>query len=254
MWTRSGLNTGETGTVTCWVGYARKKTAFPATDELRAMAQVRVTVGEATLGDDFVVLRDDDPRRTKIEALGYTIVGQSWGARLRLADAPDLTIFRRAVSRAHRAGISIAELSVSCADDLHTLEVANNADYPYTPATSQELLDADAIRNLWERGCRVFGAWHGDLLVGATVILQRDAQTETEFTSVLASYRGRGIGAAVKAASVIACADQGARVFGTGGAAANDASLGVNRALGYEITERWYSYQPAGDRPENSGR
>lgn len=196
------------------------------------------------MGNEFVVLQDSDPRRAELEARGYTIVGQSWGARLRLADAPDLAIFHRAVARAQTVGIVIGELFVDAADDLFDLERANNADYPFTPATSQELMDLHAIRALWDRGLRAFGAWDGTQLVGATVIGQRVAYAETEFTSVLATHRGRGIGAAVKASSVIACAESGARVFGTGGAAVNDASLGVNRALGYDITERWYSYQP----------
>ncbi|WP_143466001.1 hypothetical protein [Kribbella sp. ALI-6-A] len=34
------------------------------------------------------------------------------------------------------------------------------------------------------------------------------------------------------------------RVFGTGGAAVNDASLGANLALGYVVDERWRSYAP----------
>jgi glycerate kinase len=61
---------------------------------------------------------------------------------------------------------------------------------------------------------------------------------------VLDGYRGRGIGQAVKAASVLALHADGVRVFGTGGAALNDASLGANLALGYVIEERWRSYAP----------
>jgi GNAT superfamily N-acetyltransferase len=195
------------------------------------------------MGSDFVVLREDDPRRADMESRGYTVVGQSWGARLELADAPDLSFFREAVSKAERAGISVSELPLTVSAELYDLERANTADYPYTPATSHDLLDAEATRDLWNNGFRVFGARHGHLLVGATVIAREENHAETRFTSVLASHRGRGIGAAVKAASVIACAKDGARMFGTGGAAANEASLGVNQSLGYRITEHWYSYQ-----------
>ncbi|CAN5121504.1 hypothetical protein BH09ACT2_BH09ACT2_05960 [soil metagenome] len=195
------------------------------------------------MGNDFVVLREDDPQREDLESRGYTVVGQSWGARLELAEAPDLAICREALARVVRAGISISELTVTSSVDLYELERANTADYPFTPATSHHLLDAEATRDLWNTGFRVFGARDGELLVGATVIARREKHAETEFTSVLASHRGGGIGAAVKAASIIACANDGARVFGTGGAAANEASLGVNRALGYRITERWYSYR-----------
>ena len=195
------------------------------------------------MGNDFVVLREDDPRREDVESRGYMVVGQSWGARLELADAPEMSIFRGALARVERAGISISELPMTSSADLYELERANTADYPFTPATSHELLDAEATRDLWHKGFRVFGARDGELLVGATVIALRERHAETEFTSVLASHRCSGIGAAVKAASIIACAKDGARMFGTGGTAANEASLGVNRALGYQITERWYSYQ-----------
>ena len=203
-----------------------------------------------SIGNEYLVLRDDDPARADVEARGYKVVGESWAARLRLhgpsrarADAPDLSIFHQAVARVQAAGIDVSELPVTCLDALYELERANNADYPYTPATAHGLIDADATRALWNEGLRVFGARDGNLLVGASLIAQMGTYAETEFTSVLASHRGRGIGAAVKAASVIACAGEGGRVFGTGGAAVNAGSLGMNRALGYIITERWYSYQ-----------
>jgi hypothetical protein len=64
------------------------------------------------------------------------------------------------------------------------------------------------------------------------------------FTSVLAAYRRRGIGQAVKAQSILALYADGVRLFGTGGAALNDASLGANLALGYIVEERWRSYAP----------
>lgn len=76
----------------------------------------------------------------------------------------------------------------------------------------------------------MFVAYDREQLGGATLIAHRENHAETEFTSVLASHRGSGIGAAVKAASIIACADDEAHVFGTGGAAANEASLGVNQS------------------------
>jgi GNAT superfamily N-acetyltransferase len=197
----------------------------------------------SAMGNETVVLRDDDPRRDDLESRGYTVVGQSWGARLELADPPDLSIVRRALDRVTAAGVSVSELPMTAADDLYELEKANNGDYPFTPATSHDLLDADATRELWSQGFRVFGAYDGGRLLGATLIVHRGTHAETEFTSVLAARRGAGIGAAVKAASILACATDGARVSGTGGAAANGASLGVNQALGYVVTERWYSYR-----------
>lgn len=131
------------------------------------------------------------------------VVGESWGAWLELADAPDLSIFRGTLSRVEHAGTKIFELPVTPPSDLSELERANTADHPFTPVTSLDLLDAEATPDLWHKGFRVFGA-------------------------------------VVKAASIIAGANDGARVFRTGGAAANEARLGTNRALGYNITKRWY--------------
>ena len=96
------------------------------------------------MGNDFVVLRDDDPQRDDFESRGYTVVGQSWGARLELTDPPNLSIFHEAISRAQTAGVSISELPVTSSAELYELEKANHAEYPFTPATSHDLLDADA--------------------------------------------------------------------------------------------------------------
>jgi RimJ/RimL family protein N-acetyltransferase len=59
---------------------------------------------------------------------------------------------------------------------------------------------------------------------------------------VLASFRGRGVGQAVKAASILTLLDAGITSFSTGGAAANARSIAANEALGYRLTERWRSY------------
>jgi GNAT superfamily N-acetyltransferase len=191
---------------------------------------------------DVQVVREDDPRCAELEAAGYRVVGESWGARLRLSEPPDLSVMQGAVVRAEAAGIALRELGPDFSGELFSLEYQNHADYPFTPATAQELRDADMIRGLWE-GNRIFGALNGDLLVAATVVSQSADRGETRFTSVLSAYRSRGIGKAVKAASILALAKDGVRLFGTGGAAVNEASLGANRALGYAIEERWRSYQ-----------
>ena len=122
-----------------------------------------------------------------MEARGFTVVGRSWSARLELADPPNLSNFRQALSRVQAAGLSVSELTVTSAADLYELENTNNADYPFTPATPHELLDADATRDLWNHGFRVFGAYGRDELVGATLNAHRDRHVETECTSVLAS-------------------------------------------------------------------
>jgi GNAT superfamily N-acetyltransferase len=193
---------------------------------------------------DVQVVRDDDPLCAELEATGYRVVGESWGARLRLSEPPDLSVMQGAVVRAEAAGIAVRELGSDFSEELFSLEYQNHADYPFTPATAQELRDADTIRGLWDEN-RIFGALDGALLVAATVISQTADRGETQFTSVLSAYRGKGLGKAVKAASILALAEDGVRLFGTGGAAVNEASLGANRALGYAIEERWRSYHRA---------
>jgi GNAT superfamily N-acetyltransferase len=185
----------------------------------------------------FEVVRADDPRCAVLEADGYRLVGESWAARLY---EPVPARLAHAVLRAAESGVSVRELGPEFPEALHELETANEKDYPYTPATHREVGSVADVAAFWCRG-RVFGAIDGDRLVGATHIAP---DGETSFTSVLAGYRGRGIGQAVKAASILALVSHGVRVFGTGGAALNDASLGANLALGYVITERWRSYAP----------
>ncbi|GAA1537618.1 hypothetical protein [Kribbella lupini] len=189
----------------------------------------------------FEVVRADDPRCAVLEAAGYTVVGESWGARLH---DPDPVKLEQVVRRA--TGVVVHELGPSYAEALHALEQANEADYPYTPATQRTVGSLETIRELWTTG-RVFGALDGDRLVAATTISLIGTRGETGFTSVLAGYRRRGIGQAVKALSILTLYAEGVRLFGTGGAALNDASLGANLALGYVVEERWRSYAPPAD-------
>ena len=188
---------------------------------------------------DYEVLRDDDPRCAVLEAAGYHVVGESWGARLR---DPDPVALEAAVLRVAGSGLSVRELSSEYAEAYHELESANEKDYPYTPATHHVVGDLERFRGLWRDGGRVFGALDGERLVGATSIGPMEGRWDTAFTSVLSEYRSKGIGQAVKAASILALLADGVRVFGTGGADQNDASLGANLALGYVVEERWRSY------------
>lgn len=189
---------------------------------------------------EIEIVRADDPRATALLADGWTVVAESWGARLRLGEPPALDVAHAAVADAERAGYEVRELDASSAVALHDVERANHDDYPVGPATSvpdRTLSDAEA---LWTAG-RVFGALRQGQLVAATVIEQQDGAAETTFTSVLAAHRRRGLAVAVKAASIIALATDGARVFGTGGAAVNAGSIRMNEHLGYVVEERWLS-------------
>ncbi|GGI41925.1 hypothetical protein GCM10010988_36470 [Cnuibacter physcomitrellae] len=76
---------------------------------------------------------------------------------------------------------------------------------------------------------------------------------ETDFTVVDAPWRGRGIGAAVKAASVLALLGEGQTRFRTGGDAGNAASLGASLALGYVVDEEWLTLAPTQGLGEGAG-
>ncbi|MGW6283233.1 GNAT family N-acetyltransferase [Kribbella sp. NPDC055071] len=189
---------------------------------------------------DYEILQDSDPRCAELEAAGYRVVAESWAVRLL---APDRELLESAVLRATAGGLTIRELGVEAAEALHGLEKTNEPDYPNTPATHRVVGDLATIRELWPEH-RVFGAFDGSRLVGATVIRSHQGFGDTAFTSVLSSHRRRGVAQAVKAASILAFLDVGITRFSTGGAATNQASLQANQSLGYELTERWRTYAP----------
>ncbi|MEU4192785.1 GNAT family N-acetyltransferase [Kribbella sp. NPDC026611] len=189
---------------------------------------------------DYQIVRDDDPRCAELEAAGYRVIAESWAVRL---SDPDRELLESAVRRVTAAGLVIRELGRESAALLHALETANEADYPDTPATHRAVGSLEKTQALWPEH-RVFGAFDGSRLVGATVIRNHEGMGDTRFTSVLATYRRRGVGQAVKAASILAFLDLGITKYASGGAATNEASLQANRSLGYELTERWRTYSP----------
>jgi hypothetical protein len=196
------------------------------------------------------VLRADDARAAALLERGWRIVGESWGARLRLGEPPDLTPFARLVERA-RCTADIRELHGSDAGAISSLEAETHADFPATPATPHHLRDEAATAALLRAGFRAFGAVGDGRLVAVTIVRAEGESAETDVTTVARSARRKGLAAGVKAAAVLALAAEGVRIFGTGGAAVNAGSIAINRALGYAIEERWLSLAPArtnGDR------
>ncbi|TFC95197.1 MULTISPECIES: GNAT family N-acetyltransferase [Cryobacterium] len=192
---------------------------------------------------DLQIVRAEDPRVADLEASGYRLVGESWGARLHLAEAPDLTRIQQAVAGAEVSGITILELSAEYADAVCDLELANNADYPFTPATFQAPPERESIRGFWASGKRIFGALDGGVLVAVVVGQVVDGTGNNDFASVLSTHRGRGLGAAVAAASIVTFAKEGVREFTAGGAAANAGRLGLVRSMGFNVEEQWRSYE-----------
>ena len=119
-----------------------------------------------------------------------------------------------------------------------------HGDYPGGPATAPEVHDTAALTALRNGGTRFFAAFDGRGQVVAVTAIRRDGEhAETDFTSVARAHRRRGLAEAVKAASVLALAAEGASVFVTGGAEENAASLAMNARLGYEVTERWLTLE-----------
>lgn len=202
---------------------------------------------------DVVSVRSDDPQRDELLLQGWTVVGESWGARLRLGarGTPERATaearLHAAVTAAERLGYRIVELGPDDAAAIAALDATNEADYPSTPSTAHVAPREDEVRDLFaSKGVRFFGARAAREVVAVTGIYRRPDRAETEFTSVRADHRGRGLASAVKAASVLAMAAEGVDVFGTGGAAANAGSLAVNRGLGYAIEEHWFDLQIQG--------
>lgn len=195
------------------------------------------------MNQDIQILRDTDHRCADLEASGYTLVGESWGARLSLDEGIDLKVYLEAVSRVLENGILIQELGIEFADALLELELITNSDYPYTPATFHALPTPESTRSLWSPSNRIFGAIDEGVLIGIVATSRKGNIVELDFFSVLREYRGKGIGKAVASAAILDWANLGIRLFATGGAAVNTASLGTVHSLGFSFEERWRSYQ-----------
>jgi GNAT superfamily N-acetyltransferase len=192
--------------------------------------------------DDVVFVREDDPRCADLEGRGYAITGYSWGANLRFDDDSDLSPIQDRVESMSIEGLIIREL---LGDDLVAvvvLESANAIDYPSSPAARHGAPSVESLTAQLDGGARAWGALVFGELVAATLVAPHDERWNTEFTSVLPAFRGNGIGAAVKAASIVALYCAGVRWFSTGGAETNSASLGANVALGYVLEPRWRTY------------
>ncbi len=194
------------------------------------------------LRSDVVIVREDDPRCSELEAKGYEVIGYSWGANLRFDDSSDLTMFGERVRRVRNEGFTIRELTSDDLASVSEVESANVNDYPQSAATRHEMPTIKRLNDMIHAGVRFWGVLVEGRPVAVTGLERVGQRWNTKFTSVLAEYRGRGLGAAVKAASIVVLFNEGARWFSTGGAASNEASLGANRTLGYVLEPTWRTY------------
>lgn len=201
-----------------------------------------------------LVLRSDDPRARQVEEDGWECIATSWGARLTIdpADTASLTRLRHLSDPARFPGHTLREAGPGDIPQVLTLDALTAGDYPGGVATHHEPLDTAAARALLEQG-RLWGIWASDLLVALTVTRTLNDRVETEFTTVHPEHRRRGLATAVKAASVLGHVEDGATLFGTGGADSNAASLAMNEAVGYQITERWHTYRRRVAKLETQG-
>ena len=194
------------------------------------------------LRSDVVIVREDNPRCSELEAKGYEVIGYSWGANLRFDDSSDLTMFGERVRRVRNEGFTIRELTSDDLASVSEVESANVNDYPQSAATRHEMPTIKRLNDMIHAGVRFWGVLVEGRPVAVTGLERVGQRWNTKFTSVLAEYRGRGLGAAVKAASIVVLFNEGARWFSTGGAASNEASLGANRTLGYVLEPTWRTY------------
>ena len=191
---------------------------------------------------DVVLVREDDPRCTELETEGYEVVGYSWGANLRFDDSSDLAMFDERVRRVRNEDFNIRELGTADLAMVGEVEFANVNDYPQSAATHHEMPTLELLVGMIHAGVRFWRVFPEGRLVAVTSLERKGKRWNTKFTSVLAEYRGRGLGVAVKATSISTLFNEGVRWFSTGGAASNEASLGANKTLGYVLEPTWRTY------------
>jgi predicted GNAT family acetyltransferase len=178
-----------------------------------------------------------------LEAQGWFVIARSWGAALVVNDQQRDRL-RLLVDRA-RPLVRIREIEAKDVGAVMALDRATVEDYPGDIATAHEALTTvSANPTAAHRGWGAFTA-ESELVAMTFADIGPDV-TETDFTVVRRDRRSQGLGSAVKAACVLALADEGHTVFRTGGSMDNSASIAANRAVGYELDEEWLTFATGG--------
>ena len=189
------------------------------------------------------VLPADAPERAELEAQGWTVVARSFGAQLD-AHTVDQPRLQGLVARAVDVG-SMRELSHADVDAVLALDALTIGDYPGSIATQHTPLDRQRATPSESR--RAFGVLlESGELVAMTFVDLDGADAETDFTVVHPTWRGRGLGVAAKAASVLTLLADGVTRFRTGGSADNAAILAAHDVVGYVRDEEWVTLEPGG--------
>ncbi len=196
-----------------------------------------------------VIVRSDDPRAAELLAAGRIVTARSWGAQLDAADV-DPARLRTLVDRVAGSAV-LRELGPDDVGAILALDAATLDDYPGGPATRHAGLTSDSAR-VPAPGRRGYGAFDasGALLAMTFVDLDPSGRAaETDVTVVDAAHRGRGLGTAVKAASVLALLEVGVTSFRTGGSSENAAIVAAGASLGYRVDEEWLTLEAPVDAP-----
>lgn len=189
---------------------------------------------------ETIVLPAHAPKLAELMAQGWTVAARSFGAQLDTSRI-DQQRLSRLITRTSGAA-STRELEAGDVDAVLSLDAATVGDYPGSIATRHEQLDrGNAMPSASRRAFGAFTASGG--LLAMTFVDVDGSHAETDFTVVDRSCRGRGLGTAVKAASVLALHAEGISRFRTGGSADNAAILRANDALGYVRDEEWVTLE-----------
>ena len=197
------------------------------------------------MNSEIEIVNALDPRCLELEKAGYSVVGQSWGAHLHLSEPIDLSLYAGKISGLQILGYRVESLELDFADQVLDLEITNNADYPYTPATAHAMPTFESTTSLWQADNRVFGAFKDGVLVGVVAASKAEKEVQIDFGSVRREHRGLGVGSAILSLAISTYANLGEHLFSTGGAAVNEASHATVRRLGFVVDEKWRSYQRA---------
>lgn len=195
------------------------------------------------------IVRQDHRDVARLEAAGYRLGWESWGARLELPEEGlPVDAYAELIEGPLAAGYAVRELGT--ADDAayvreaFALYDAEHADFPRTPATSVKHYDEQGFAEHVARS-RVFAAVRAERCAAITVFEAGagPAEADTDFTLVAARCRGEGLASFLKAVAIKQLAAEGVRVFNTGGALVNKPMMRSNEKLGYVFEPFWGSYE-----------
>lgn len=204
----------------------------------------------ATLLDVEISDRSDDGVRFA-QQRGFTITQHFVANELDVATA-DHALLQAAIDRVTDTGIRLftfadVQRQPDARDRLYELNrrlapdlPGNDDSFPSLEEYVHEIIEAD-----WFRAESQFIAADGDRWIGLVGVGfgPEPDMMQHHFSAVDRAYRGRGIGQALKAQSILLARQRGVRLIITGNDATNTAILEVNRKLGYQQRPGIYRLQ-----------